>query len=187
MKGKKKSMEWKLGYLPLWWMRMSREGRIQQEQKSLKTLQKSMKTFTQNIREEPVEKPDYLRTTPAEMDIKSDDEIKGRPVTSLLSVKTKSLAIKLTPGKGTKRTFMGDNYNYSPAKIHKECPSIYQASQNTQHALLTEKVKTKNRKLSQQDPIITDDQLMSFASITVPDSVNISTEEREICSDDHSY
>ena len=80
---------------------------------------------------------------------------------------------------------MGDNY--SPAKIHKECPSIYQASQNTQHALLTEKVKTKNRKLSQQDPIITDDQLMSFASITVPDSVNISTEEREICSDDHSY
>ena len=39
---KKMTMDWKLGYLPLWWMRMARESKVQSEEKSMK---KSMATF----------------------------------------------------------------------------------------------------------------------------------------------
>ena len=35
-------MDWKLGYLPLWWMRMAREGKVKAGEKYMK---KSMATF----------------------------------------------------------------------------------------------------------------------------------------------
>ena len=120
------------GYLPLWWMRMAREGKVQTEEKSMK---KSMATFllqnkiNKNVNHDITKTfPDDKRTPTVEK-CDNDDVLKGCP--PQLSTHNTSLAVTLTPGKGMKRTFEGQHIG-SPAKISREGLSIYsEASQHT--------------------------------------------------------
>ena len=190
---KKMTKDWKLGYLPLWWMRMSREAKVQTEDKSMK---KSMATFLlqnkiKNVKHDITKTfPDDKRTPPVEKYDDNDDVLKGCPPP--LSKQNTSLAVAPTPGKGLKRTFEGQHIG-SPAKISREGPSTY--NEASQH---TDKFSTRlldttlgqdytSHERSERITSITDSDLMSSVAILVLEPVDISSEERGHATDDHSY
>ena len=127
-----KTMDWKLGYLTLWWMRMARESKTKREEKSMKNISTYFqRNKIKNVsREHTMKYPDgNSRTPPVE---RCGDVIKECPPPQQ-STHNRSLAVKLTPGKGLKQIFEGEQES-SPAKLYRVGPCMNNdASQNTEN------------------------------------------------------
>jgi hypothetical protein len=187
----RKTMDWKLGYLTLWWMRMARESKTEHEEKSMRNISTYFqRNKIKNVsREHTMNYPvGNLRTPPVERD---GDTIKGHPPPQQSTHNT-SLTVKLTPGKGLKQILDGEQKS-SPAKLYRVGPYMNNdASQHTEpfNRLLDTtpgKVSLSDHMHSEKIDLIMDSGLASSAANLRSEAVDLSLEERGFVTVDHYY